>query len=458
METLKAEKIGALPFKNLHKICDLIYYEGPILSHFKDDYNKDIMFYWVDQDENLNRWLLLQITEKQLYKYLVRELSLKNIFDNPVNDIFYSVEIDNSVQYNNIVQIFKEDLPTPYIPEPDYFFKLKIPEVYNKLIKTFEDNYAKVVFMDSSLYMKAQPAKRENLNLVGILDGADFLYGLGNSFKGLIEYETTKEFVKRGIADSKRIDKATTALVRSMQPNIINAEAASFAIAISPNSFTDVGVDFLNKKWRDQLFMKFKTDIIEIDKKNSDDIENILQMYGGNNTTDIYKPLIELYNNTHLILSITDKEFNAKRTIRPIKKEYVNKLIVRKAKDIEEPEDRIAKVKYNKKTGKIAGTAGATLFDQSIYTAWKTQEIRTELKTYKLRHTLPADYKYENKLHIIENDELDIYATGDSLPEAETNFYDEFDKLYKQLIDVENVQLTAREIEIKRYLQFHLNG
>lgn len=454
MEMLKGENIGYVPFKGLKKISDLIYFEGPVLSHFRDDFGKDVLFYWVDYNHEVNRWIIFQITEIQLGEYLTQKKTLFSLFQNPFNNIFYSLEIGVTLEYKNVTQIFNGDLPIEYLPETDSKFSEVIPPIYNKIVQQVEDTYAKVLFMDSSLFIKAEPSNGENLNLVGVLDGADFLYGVGNSFKGLIEFETTKEFAKRGITDSKRIEKIKTALVKSMQPNLVELKAASFAVALSPNSYTDVGEDFLNKAWRDYVFNKFKTDIVEIDKKGSEDIDSIVETYGD--TTAIYKPLIELYNNKKLTISITDKEFVSKRTIRPIKKEYIQKLVPKKPKNQEEPEDRIAKVKINATTGKIAGPAGMTLFDTSIFTSWKTMEIITDKKRFKLKRALVSDYKIENRMHIIENEDLQIYASGDSKPEAETNFYEVFGNLYKELIEVDNIKLSARELEIKRYMQFYL--
>jgi hypothetical protein len=458
MEMLTGDNIRQLPFKNLEKVSDLLYYDGPILSHFRDKYGKDILFYWVDYNNEYNRWLVFQVTEKQLFDYLLQKGSLKSIIENPFNDIYYCVEIGEEIEYKNVYQIFKEDINQKYIPKKDVIFQSETPNIYKKKSNKYKDTYAQDLLLPTSLFMKAEPANRSNMGLVGILYGADFLDGIGNSFKGLVESEATKEFVLRGIADQTRISQATTRLVVAMQPNLVMTKAASFAIAISPNSFTAVGEDFLNKEWRDKLFAKFKNDVVEIDKKSLKDIDNIVKQYGENNTTDIYKPLVELYNNKHLVLSITDKNFTPTRTIQRVKKEAVQKLVKKRTKDQEDPVDRLAKVKYHPSTGKIAGMSNATLFDQSIYTAWKTDEIRTEKKNYKLKHTIHAEYIFENGIHSIEGKELDTYASGESLPEAETNFYEVFHNLYEELVPVENVKLTPRQIEIKSYILFHTRG
>lgn len=457
MEMLLGQSIAKLPFRGLRKISDLVYFQGPILSHFKDEFNKDFLFYWVDYNEEVNRWILLQISDIQLGEYLLQRKSLYNLFNSPINDIYYSLEIGTTLEYRNIIQVFKGDLNEEYMPEVDSYYDSSIPSTYFELTKKIENEYARLVFMDSSLFIKAEPAVQgTNSNLVGVLDSADFLYGLGKSFKGLIQVEAGREFLKRGISDSNRIKRATTALVKSMQPNVVEAKAASFAIALCPNSYTNVSEEFLDKNWRDSIFNRFKTDIIEIDKKSAEEIEEIIELYGESNASEIFKPLIELYNNSKLTLYITNKDFVLQRTIRPIKKEYCDRLVIQKLKIQEEPIERIAKVKVHARTGKLAGTANATLFDQSVFTSWKTNQIVSTKKTYKLKRDLISEYKIENNLHIIENQELGIFATGDTKTEADFNFYEAFQNLYEELINVENVTLNPNQIQIKQYMQFYL--
>src|SRR5688572_17020448 len=127
MEMLVGENIGKLPFRGLKKVADLIYFDGPILSHFKDEFNKDLLFYWVDYNNEVNRWIVIQINEHLLSKYLLKKIPLTNIFNNPINDIFFSLEIGDKLEYRNIVQIFKGDLPGEYMPEDNSVFSYSIP-------------------------------------------------------------------------------------------------------------------------------------------------------------------------------------------------------------------------------------------------------------------------------------------------------------------------------------------
>jgi len=461
MENIKGENIGALPFKKLKKITDLINFEGPVLSHFKDEYGKNILFYWVDNDDKLNRWIIFQITEQQLYGYLLKKDSLRDIFEYPFNDIFYTVDIGDKLEYTNINQIFKDSLNNEYLPESTSIYDFEIPSVYKNKIHTYEESYLKETFLEAAMYVKAEPRNSKirpaTLGLVRLLDASDLLLGYGKSFKGLVEYKVAKKFVEQSITDIKRIRNATIQVLNVFQPNILKTEIKSFSVAFSPNSFTPVNESFLDKTWKDDLFKTFKEDIIEIDKKSLLEIDKIVNEYGEDYIYDIYKPLIDLYNNKNIIINITDRNFVPKRTINPIKKEVVAKLTGNKKEKDDEIIDRFGLLKFHTKSGKVtAGLQG--LFDQSIQPFWSTIEIKTEKASYKLKHTLHANYKRENGVEIIENEDLNIFASGEHITEAETDFFNQFQDLYEKLGFVENIELSAEDIEIKKSLLYFIKG
>ena len=46
-------------FSGFKKIADLIFFEGPFLSHYVSDKGDDYLFYWVDKDEtDKNEWTI----------------------------------------------------------------------------------------------------------------------------------------------------------------------------------------------------------------------------------------------------------------------------------------------------------------------------------------------------------------------------------------------------------------
>jgi hypothetical protein len=462
MESLKGDIIKILPFRDLNKVSDLIYFEGPILSHFKDKYEKNLLFYWVDVNEEYNRWLVFQVSEEQLYNYLTKRVDLRSIVERPQNDIFYSVEIGDTLNYQNIHQFFKDDLIEPYLPEPDSFFESDVPSVYSRNISNYEESYLMEVLLDQAVFMKAEPSeknKSKNHGLVDAVQGGNFLQGFGKSYNGMLAYSTRKEFQLRTIVDEKRVRKAIKQVIDSYPLNMVKTEAASFAVALSPNNITVVDEFFLNKEWRDSVFNQFKRDVINIDNKTEDEIDAIVKQYGEDYISEIYKPIIELYNSRHLAIKITDKNFKPKRTIHHVKPDVVQRLVRVEKGPAELPVERLALVKFNNSTGRITGTSQATLLDQAIQPSWHAEnEIKGERKRYQLRHKLFAQYKIEDGIHIIEHDELDIYATGEGYLEAESNFHNEIADLYERLLATDNKELSAEDIDRKNFLMFYIKS
>lgn len=139
----------------------------------------------------------------------------------------------------------------------------------------YADSFLIDTFLEQAIYLKAEPKKAlksRDHGLVNILDGANFLYAYASSYKEFISCKIRKEFYNRSIIDSKRINKAVRQAIVAQLPNVVKTEAASFAIAISPNNFTPIDETFLNKEWRDNAFKIFKKDIVEIDRKTEEDV------------------------------------------------------------------------------------------------------------------------------------------------------------------------------------------
>jgi hypothetical protein len=54
------------------KVDDLVYYDGPLLSHYSAPEGKapHYIFKYIDQDEQFDRWLVMETSLPHLYDYL----------------------------------------------------------------------------------------------------------------------------------------------------------------------------------------------------------------------------------------------------------------------------------------------------------------------------------------------------------------------------------------------------
>ena len=126
-------------FSNFKKIADLIYFEGPLLSHYVSSKGDDYLFYWVDRDDNDNRWLVLRVSLASLQKYLAGEMSLRQLIDSPNDGYLYQVDVDDAVCYHNVKLVQPSDLPEDYLPAADSYYAFEpIPAENADEMMTYE--------------------------------------------------------------------------------------------------------------------------------------------------------------------------------------------------------------------------------------------------------------------------------------------------------------------------------
>ena len=106
----------------LSKVSDLIYFDGPFLSHFISEKGDNYLYYWVDADEEYNRWLLIRTDIFTIQNYLERKISLFDVISNPNDGYLFQVDIDSDINYHNLLLVNPTDLPEDYLPSKDAFY------------------------------------------------------------------------------------------------------------------------------------------------------------------------------------------------------------------------------------------------------------------------------------------------------------------------------------------------
>ena len=170
MTTIKGYDIQ-FDFSGFKRIADLIYFDGPFLSHYVSEKGDDYLFYWVDRDEHDNRWLALRVSLASLQKYIGKGLTLLELIKSPNDGYMYSVDVDNSLNYHNVKLVQPADLPEEYLPDADSYYEFEpVPSeeagelmTYELTIpykerNRFEEVLAKIGFPVSSLKKVASRA------------------------------------------------------------------------------------------------------------------------------------------------------------------------------------------------------------------------------------------------------------------------------------------------------------
>lgn len=138
MRTIEGYNIN-YDFTGFRKIADLIYFEGPLLSHYVSSKGDDYLFYWVDRDESYNRWLVLRVSLANLQKYIGKEMSLRELIAHPNDGYLYSIDVNNDIQYHNVKLVEPSALPEEYLPDVDSYYAFSpIPADDAEELMTYE--------------------------------------------------------------------------------------------------------------------------------------------------------------------------------------------------------------------------------------------------------------------------------------------------------------------------------
>lgn len=109
-------------FDGFVQMSDLIYYDGPLLSHFVSKTCKDYLFYWVDIDEKFNRWMFFRVTPTVIQSYLDKKLSLREIICGLEEGFVSFVEIDDEANFLNTKIVKISSIPEEYLPSSQSYY------------------------------------------------------------------------------------------------------------------------------------------------------------------------------------------------------------------------------------------------------------------------------------------------------------------------------------------------
>ncbi|MCC5943434.1 MAG: hypothetical protein JJT94_00750 [Bernardetiaceae bacterium] len=122
MEILEADRIDSLDIKLRYK-GDLLYHEGPILSHFESLTQPQVhyLYKWCDCDEQYNRWLIFKVEAQKLALFLHEKMTLLELIKE--NKFVYFIDLDTHLNQVNTFLCPTQKIPTEYLPTEKSYFK-----------------------------------------------------------------------------------------------------------------------------------------------------------------------------------------------------------------------------------------------------------------------------------------------------------------------------------------------
>lgn len=130
MHDLNGIPLKALPVHDLEWVKDLENFDGPLLSQFRHRRQGDnYLFYWCDCDKQLNRWMVLRVSETSLIRLVNRMIPLDQVIPKGCQDDFvYFVDMDEDGGHKIIHLLALEAVPQEYTPGQGAFISAEVAE------------------------------------------------------------------------------------------------------------------------------------------------------------------------------------------------------------------------------------------------------------------------------------------------------------------------------------------
>lgn len=119
MIVLSGKPVTQFPFEDVTQVVDLSYYQGPLLSVFSNAKKEIVLFDWSDCDDTYNRWLVFMVDVRIFKSYIDGQISHLMMIMLCQPHSIHSVDIDNDLNFHNIVHLEYKQVPSSYLPASD---------------------------------------------------------------------------------------------------------------------------------------------------------------------------------------------------------------------------------------------------------------------------------------------------------------------------------------------------
>lgn len=110
--------IPKFPVANPRRLRDLIYFDGPLLTEFVCPRGGHYLYYWVDTDGQVNRWMVLRMAEITIARLINHDLKMEDVIPELCEDDFvYFVELDGTGNPSRVILSDIDNIPPEYTPD-----------------------------------------------------------------------------------------------------------------------------------------------------------------------------------------------------------------------------------------------------------------------------------------------------------------------------------------------------
>lgn len=425
MEAIKGISLPYLPFDNLTKVCDLLEYEGPIFSHYRDSNGKNYLHYWVDYSEEFNRWIVWNVGNELLYDYLHgREPLFSLLNDSPY---VFVIDVDAEVEYHNLTMVPIGDLPKSYFPSHQSWYKFEVPQIYTLDTPSIAPNSYIQTMRDSACIFKLSTNSLKYSKSVRAKNAGTFLLDISQSFGEYAKADFYEKY-RNDFSDIEKLNKVLINVSKAVEPLMVDVKFNSFEVLVNIDSLsTYYGDSKEYANWRRSLIENYHNEIIDIDYSSDASLEKIKTRFPDDTLRNkIVKPIINILTNEDYRLETKKINGGKRRIHNHITKKRYKEILTPKFEEVSIVPDRKKLLNIIVEVKEKDGITIFTTKDLSKNVLFQKEESEVELSfeyltkgNIEIIFKTPLKYKYfideENLNHITcEEFGVDIYAESKS--------------------------------------------
>lgn len=345
METQPGWQLRPEDFRTgFEKFDDLIYYDGPLLSHYTAPGSKPphYLFSCVAQNEEFDRWLVIETTVPHLYDYLTNSRSLRDIIEQEYNHKVYVADANASGDFEQVLLVPRSELLQAYLPSESSYYGLTMSEDY---VTYFNDEakrevpYARYLAGQRAqpVHFRLAPSDRRHATTVGAADIGSFLQRVTRSFRAYVEVRFESLF--RALFTLEQAAKALTQLLEEAEPRAVNTSFGSFEIDLAIDIMTVEGLPIEVTNWQKKALLEYQSDVINFDFRSLGPLPERLREANNEQLRAIYGPIVSIANNASYVAESRAEVTQPFKELKPISPKASQRVVPPKSTTPTEEED-----------------------------------------------------------------------------------------------------------------------
>jgi hypothetical protein len=123
MKAFAGADVGTVNLGEPSKVADLIFFDGPLLSLYRNNEGENLLHYWCESGIDVNRWLIFKTPDADLEQYLRKQVTLRTLIQSPKDGFLYSIDFDARLEQRAALIVSPRQLPPEYLPSEDSFYE-----------------------------------------------------------------------------------------------------------------------------------------------------------------------------------------------------------------------------------------------------------------------------------------------------------------------------------------------